>query len=380
MRSVCAAILIVVGSGLLLASSPQAWASSTVQGTLEGVSCTSSSFCMAVGYKSHYPAPQRAMTYVWNGSTWHEVPTPAPPSGFSADTMDRVACASNSSCYAIGSRWATNNSHEIDVEHWNGSAWSDFTIDRPGGGVLNAVSCSGSTCVVVGMHYAPGATSPAALGWVLRADAFRLTPLAATPYPVSQLDGVSCMPGGTCNAAGSITRSSVPLIEHWDGTRWTSFGVGSTVPASATPAGLSGISCPVVGSCVAVGYSRNASAPLVENRFNGAPWTAAYPPVPQPWLGGLGTVSCLSYQTCAGLAFVSSGGFSAALFAWRDATTGHFIYSQCTPSIACDAANVTAVSCASGQCTYVGVNNHGLPIAYRGTGLKPTPQNVPAPS
>src|SRR6185437_14262263 len=94
---------------------------------LNSVSCTSAVRCTAVGETDDAPLAE-----AWNGRVWtlQTAPTPSdvapfglPPSVVLAD----VACASGSSCVAVGSYRDRAQLILTLAERWNGTRW---TIDR----------------------------------------------------------------------------------------------------------------------------------------------------------------------------------------------------------------------------------------------------------
>jgi len=87
---------------------------------LLALSCTSGSWCMAVGYSYSGPrnAAQHAVAERWNGSAWAIVPTPSLPN-WAGSTLTGVSCVTPANCWARG--MSTNRSF---LAHWNGSRWS----------------------------------------------------------------------------------------------------------------------------------------------------------------------------------------------------------------------------------------------------------------
>ncbi len=144
-----------VGSGGSTAV-PSSWtvASSQVS-NLNGVSCASSTYCVAVGEilirGSEYTRPQIVM---WNGTNWSLTPTPKK----SVDSgLASVSCISASDCVAVGEYdgGAGGPGYRTLSEVWNGTTWSivpspNKTTEDSG---LDGVSCtSASNCVAVGWY------------------------------------------------------------------------------------------------------------------------------------------------------------------------------------------------------------------------------------
>jgi hypothetical protein len=118
-------------------------APSQAQSSLSGVSCSRPRRCMAVGnsFKSGKAGP---FAEFWNGKAWSIVRVPE--FGSRLVYLDGVSCTATASCVAVGS------SDDPLVETWNGTRWSKVTSPNKGnGGSLVAVSCITLTkCVSAG--------------------------------------------------------------------------------------------------------------------------------------------------------------------------------------------------------------------------------------
>jgi hypothetical protein len=80
---------------------------------LNGVYCTASNDCWAVGNK--YSATESLFMH-WNGSTWSRV---APGSPSPSSDINMVSCTTANSCWAGGASGL--------VARWNGSNWTEFS-------------------------------------------------------------------------------------------------------------------------------------------------------------------------------------------------------------------------------------------------------------
>lgn len=162
--------------------------------------------------------------------------------------------------------------------------------------------CAGALAIVVVLaHPLP---APAATAWSLVPSA----PIAdAGP---NYLDGVSCATGNgparvtaTCFAVGSMITTqgqTRPLVERWNGRGWTV--VSSPVKPNTLASALVGVSCATPKSCMAVGTSRASAAsptvPLIEH-WNGSRWSVVPSPAPHGSTGTyLNAVSCASAKAC----------------------------------------------------------------------------------
>lgn len=109
---------------------------SGISGYLEGVSCTSRSACVAVGYGS---VGQRALIERSQGARWSIMAASNPR--HRSGELDGVSCASRNACTAVG----------YTVERWNGRRWSIQQAPTPGNRHFTAVSCPSTTaCTAVG--------------------------------------------------------------------------------------------------------------------------------------------------------------------------------------------------------------------------------------
>jgi hypothetical protein len=124
----------------------------------EDVSCTSSTSCMAVGWQGPNGS-HKALAEGWNGTEWTVVSTPTPSEAKTIVELHGVSCTSSSSCVAVG-EYATKTFSGVPeatktlVESWNGSEWTIKSSPNPEGAELPslaAVSCSSSVaCTAVG--------------------------------------------------------------------------------------------------------------------------------------------------------------------------------------------------------------------------------------
>jgi hypothetical protein len=115
----------------------------------------------------------------WGGTSWSIVPSPAIPKGVLGAAIDAVSCTSATFCMAIGGStvpyanpscgglFCPKYAQSTFAEEWNGSSWSVVPIPAPaqvdagtGGISLDAVSCvTASRCVAVGSYRTDG-TAP----------------------------------------------------------------------------------------------------------------------------------------------------------------------------------------------------------------------------
>jgi hypothetical protein len=269
--------------------------------SLEGLSCTSASACMAVGQyeipvAGAEPEP-RTLTESWNGSAWSIVPS-ATPATSTELSLDAVSCESATACTAVGDSFDNGVGVVTLIESWNGSTWSIVPSPTPAGAStveLNGVSCvSATACVAVGRSLSTtDVVTTLAESW--NGSTWSIVPSPNKNLIYNGLAGVSCVAATSCIAVGYYgpgPDSASSLVESWNGSTW------SVVPS---PGGnLTGVSCVSATSCTAVGYggSINASTTLAES-WNGSKWSIV--PSPNRGTGNrnvLAGVSCSSASAC----------------------------------------------------------------------------------
>lgn len=392
-------------------------------GPFAAVSCTSASACTAVGGYNNAADVGVTLAERWNGTTWSIESTPN-PSGAQSSYLDGVSCTSSTVCTAVGA-W----DQDTLAEHWDGTTWSLQSTPSAGQGAnLTSVSCtSSSACVAVGNYFkvsgvgvtlaegwngstwtvqstpnpaaspfslffsvsCSSASSCTAVGWFNDSSRQLLTLterwngttwlIQATPTvgDRSILTGVACPEASTCVAVGRrphVSGTLATLAERWNGTRWN---VQPTVnPEGDRGAQLMGVSCISSSSCVAVGQSTGGT---LAELWDGITWSIVPTPNPAGAAGsGLGGVSCTSPSACTavGTAFDSSGNPLGTVAERWNGTTWTI---QATPTSARPGYFINAVSCTSATaCTAVGNTDSG-PLAERWNGTIWTVQAMPAP-
>jgi hypothetical protein len=241
------------------------------------------------------------------GLTWSVAPSPNVKPATNNNELNGVSCVSAADCIAVGEqagRTATGTLVSAVIESWNGRAWSVVPSPQPGNRALYGVSCtSAARCTAVGVNFVNPPNATLVESW--NGTRWSVTP---DPGPGSELLGVSCVSPTACTAVGDRLNSqgySQTLTELWNGTKW------STVPSPNMGHGtnenfLSGVSCISPTACTAVGqYGVSGSAPLIES-WNGARWTIV--PAPNRNNSGiLNGVSCASLTSCVAVGSYFSG-------------------------------------------------------------------------
>ena len=125
-------------------------------GGLFASSCVDGSDCWAVGAMvgtAGDGSPKGTLTEHWDGMGWSIVPSPT-PLGASGALLQGVSCVSSSSCVAVGVTTDQNGENVASlIEHWDGSAWTVQPSAATGQvfDQLDAVHCLGvNDCWAVG--------------------------------------------------------------------------------------------------------------------------------------------------------------------------------------------------------------------------------------
>ncbi|HTW08321.1 MAG TPA: RHS repeat-associated core domain-containing protein [Acidimicrobiales bacterium] len=254
--------------------------------TLGSVSCWAPGTCAAVG---DYESSKGTLPLVETetGSVWQPAASVALPAGatFTAAVLNGVSCTSSGTCLAVGGyQEGIIAGHAMAVlstgGHWAAGAQA-LEVHLPTASdsspVLNAVSCAGTGCLAVGgyeksFYVHPGMAVAESGGHLQRA--VEVVPPASDPtFVETTLSGVSCTGPATCAIAGTYRDPTGGVVQAMvasevDGAWRPSVPV--KLPANGSGAGassLNGIWCHNVGglvpqlapNCVAVGsYSDNA--------------------------------------------------------------------------------------------------------------------------
>lgn len=304
----CAALMLC--SAVAQAGVARAWAvrsasgPTVLQGDLLAVSCASSSACTAVGDLASGGSRTATLAERWNGVSWAIQSTPTPAGGRSA-SLQGVSCTSSTACIAVGSFTSGGGTVRPLAERWNGAGWMVLSTPRAHtrGGVLQGVSCSWrKACIAVG--------SVAGAALVERWNGVKWA-IQTTPKLSGQtvdLSGVSCSSSKACTAVGTFhfTNGLSPtaltpsqLAERWNGARW----VIQKTPVVSHGSELFGVSCASSRVCTAVGEGQDADVEgppqTLTERWDGVRWRIQYTPLSAGAVGGsIGGVSCSSSNAC----------------------------------------------------------------------------------
>ncbi len=281
---------------------------------LTGVSCPSSSLCVAVGYANGKSIGQEGLVEKWSGDKWSVQPS----SNTVEDVvLDSVSCGTTTDCVAVGT--ATNlqtpfaeekmgktwkaisppkvsetvscigrslcfDGGENDMDRWDGRSWSNERV--PTGhrnGHFMSISCvSKRDCqAIVGASKGEIPISMAATWDGRRWAMHKPAVLAGSPGAEISLDGVACVRSTDCEAVGDfVARPDFgPIAGLLRSGKWTSQSTAD--PPAADADNLTSVSCSAAAACMAVGWFEPTSGDgsLAES-WNGSSWQVVPTPVP----------------------------------------------------------------------------------------------------
>ena len=333
---------------------------------LNGVSCSSAQWCVAVGFDDF---PGTSLIETWSGQGWSTQVGPG-PSGTRIDQLYGVSCTSAIACVAVGSI-GDGTAGDALVESWDGRSWSITPRADPATTLniqLSGVACTAATdCTAVGSYNV--GTGAQTLIESSDGGAWSIVPspsLGAMEF--DSLFALACPSRGRCTSVGNFDENIdtfvQPLIEATAAPVQTGRGLWSITPSpNASAAGddeLAGVSCGSPKECTAVGFAGHGTTgrTLVES-WNGRAWRITpSPDVNASGKNELAGVSCPSPRSCTAVGFVSQGATARTLVeSWNGRTWYVLASGNVEPS---GNNELTGVSCPSPRsCTAVGYVGSG---------------------
>lgn len=315
-----------------------------------------------------------------------EVLAPSNTTGVSHSTLAGIACATVTSCVAVGSYEDTSRAGLPMIATKTVGGWSRAIspslpadhADTYSTSGLAAISCTAPrTCVAVGSYESasrsvlPMVVVESAGSW---GAGFTIgLPPNAGGNQLAYLTSVSCVAAGTCTAVGSFTDSygtpellaASATAGSWGAATEVALPPGSgSVARSLGSVGLTGVSCTDATDCVAVGsYLDRAGAFIALHvaETKGVWQAAARAALPQgtPLIGSaaLDSVSCTAVSDCVAVGSVTDAAGHAMPVVERES---HGAWARAVaidlPSTrpAASAGALSDVVCAARSCIAVG--------------------------
>jgi hypothetical protein len=191
----------------------------------KSVSCVSSTMCIAAGMFSDSSSKSHPFAESWNGTTWSAQELSAPKEARAAG-LEGISCTSSTACMAVGEFISGSGSGGWVplAESWNGTEWSVQEPPIPSnaswGTILYGVSCTSSTACTATSYIRTNSSKvgiPLAESWNGTKWAVEEAPAPAGATYVFLYGGVSCTSGTACMAVGQFGNSAgetVPLAER----------------------------------------------------------------------------------------------------------------------------------------------------------------------
>lgn len=269
---------------------------------LYGIAAISAKDIWAVGVYRIGNGNFNTLTEHWDGTSWSIVTSPNPTS--SGDYLNGVTAISANNVWAVGEYFDQNVTSETTlIEHWNGTSWSVIPGANPG--IFNGLN--GVTAISAKDIWAVGVAtnSIAASRLLVRHDfqsklaLLKLAPAiheqtliehwngntwkivkSPTPLHLASLSGIAGSSAKDIWAAGFLginkTQTFNTLIEHWNGTAWST--VSSPNPGSGNDQ-LTGVAAISTTNAWVVGNDLNDGTTLIE-QWNGTAWSVVSSPIP----------------------------------------------------------------------------------------------------
>jgi IPT/TIG domain len=263
--------------------------------SLSGVSCTTTTSCVAVGQYVNASGNYEPLILAYDGTGWTQTALTALEATTSGASLQAVSCADATDCDAVGGFVDSNGAERSLAVVLSGGTW---TVEPLGSlypsaesqSYLDGVSCPvAAQCEAVGDFVPVGGSEPQGLIGTLDGVGTSLSnwdPDYYTQGPTGTtflaMTSVSCVTPASCIAVGEITIGDLPSIaKRGLDTKITPHGVfglavtsgivetitddSASYSAPVTPRGssysyLSGVSCASDFSCEAIGTSDNDTA------------------------------------------------------------------------------------------------------------------------
>jgi hypothetical protein len=291
--------------------------------TLGSVTCTSDDSCVVTGDYIDTSGSQQGLIETLASGPWTATEAPLPTGAASNPlvSLGAVVCPADGSCVATGDYTDTSGDRRGLIETLASGAWTPLVAPLPanaGGNPLaslDAPACSSDgTCVVTG-DYTDASDNVRSTIDTLSAGAWSAQqaplPFNVGTSPGSSIGAAACPADGSCVAVADYNDTSGNVqssIDTLSGGHWSA--LEAPLPSDEAASGhqrnlLGPVSCPAVGSCVAVGSFTPTSGNFrgfIETLADGD-WTPLDAPLPAnapstDAFATLGVVTCPTSGTC----------------------------------------------------------------------------------
>jgi sugar lactone lactonase YvrE len=283
-----------------------------------GDSCTATTACTAVGAYEEVEEKFVPLAERWNGATWSVQPISA-PSGAKETRLTGVSCFSTTECMAAGFMKNSSGTIVPYAALWRGGTWTSQSLPpvSEGGAIteLTSISCSSATfCMAVGRTKGEGTTGmPFAETWT-GSEWKIVSPATPEGWQSGIASAVSCSAPNACMLVGQYRGPHLGFnanywgswVERWNGSGWSEQAYekpGGFIDGNFyVQDGFGGVSCWAPESCVLTGNYEITVGHWVTNieQWNGQTFHIQRNPAEQiAENSGLGAVSCVREAACA---------------------------------------------------------------------------------
>ena len=184
--------------------------------SINSVSCTSATSCVAGGYylDSDADGNTQAFVSVLSGTTWTDTELAGALNIRGYAQINSVSCASATSCVAGGYYYDSNYHAQAFASVLSGTTWTDTKVagalNAGGSAQINSVSCASATSCVAGGYYIDSNYHTQAFVSVLSGTTWTDTKVAGALNAggYARINSVSCTSATSCVAGGSYTDSN----------------------------------------------------------------------------------------------------------------------------------------------------------------------------
>lgn len=279
-------------------------------GVVDGVSCPTTSFCMA-GVQDPCCGLE-LLTTTDGGVIWHDV------SEFtSQNAMELLGCASEAACYAFdqglyvstdgGMTWSKGQANTPFLLQASCPSVTTCYFDGVGG--ISESTDSGKTVHLVA-HLSsraeiscPTATSCAAVvygnpaGFLESSDSGATWSLGSLPSTIGLPNSVSCSSLADCTVVGTVNGVTIRTVTTTDGgSTWTPATLLSELSSPVGPGAGAEVTCPATSQCFAVGGAQPNT--VYEEPGVAGSWTSGVTQVGSP---PIDAIACASASRCVGV-------------------------------------------------------------------------------
>jgi hypothetical protein len=253
------------------------------------VTCTSATACTVVGYYATTSAAAE-LILTGAGSTWTAAEAPLPANAIEAGSpgLSAVTCTSATSCVAVGTYLDPSGDDQVLLETGSGTTWTVTEAPVPANSSpepftqLSSVTCATqTTCFAVGSYENTADFDQALLvtgsGPSWTAAEAPLPANAGGAYPDTGLGSVACGSATICLATRGYVdvnnNDGEGMLLSWNGSSWTALQAPLPPDAPYGTGSLSAVTCPAATTCIAAGQYEVQRATLnVGWLTTGAPW------------------------------------------------------------------------------------------------------------